>query len=49
MLGQLGLQAHISPADIEPLTKFGISARVDTTREEASITWIEVAPEHQNA
>jgi hypothetical protein len=33
MLRQLGLQAHISPADVEPVTKFGIGFRVDTQRE----------------
>jgi steroid delta-isomerase-like uncharacterized protein len=32
MLRQLGLQAHITPADMEPVTKFGYSLRVDTQR-----------------
>jgi steroid delta-isomerase-like uncharacterized protein len=33
LLTQLGLQAHISPADMEPVTKFGIGLRVDTQRQ----------------
>ena len=33
LLTQLGLQAHISPADMEPVTKFGIGLRVDTERQ----------------
>jgi hypothetical protein len=51
MLGQLGLQAHISPADAEPVTKFGIGLRVDAQRPELpgafSVTWIDIDPEHQ--
>jgi steroid delta-isomerase-like uncharacterized protein len=51
MLAQLGLQAHISPADMAPITKFGISLRVDTERETLpgafSITWIDIDPEYQ--
>jgi len=50
MLGQLGLQAHITPADMEPVTKFGIGLRVDTQRETLpgafSVTWIDIDPEH---
>ncbi|MFI5372100.1 MAG: ester cyclase, partial [Candidatus Eisenbacteria bacterium] len=53
MLGQLGLRAHITPADMEGVTKFGISLRVDTGRETVpgafTITWIEIEPEHQAA
>ena len=33
MLGQLGLQAHITPADMEGVTQFGISLRVETGRD----------------
>src|SRR5579863_4039766 len=33
MLRQLGLQAHISPADMDPVTKFGIGLRVNTQHE----------------
>ena len=51
MLGQLGLQAHISPADMEPVTKFGIGLRVDTQRTAVpgaiTVTWIDIDPEHQ--
>lgn len=51
MLSQLGLQAHISPADVDPLTKFGIGLRVDTQRDTLpgafTITWIDIDPEHQ--
>lgn len=51
MLGQLGLQAHITPGDMEGVTKFGIGLRVDTGRDTVpgafTITWIEVDPEHQ--
>ena len=32
MLRQLGLQAHITPQDMQPVTKFGIGLRVDTQR-----------------
>ena len=50
-LAQLGLQVHISPADMAPITKFGISLRVDTERETLpgafSITWIDIDPEYQ--
>ena len=51
MLTQLGLQAHITPADMEPVTKFGVSLRVDTQRQAIpgafSVTWIDIDPEHQ--
>jgi steroid delta-isomerase-like uncharacterized protein len=51
MLGQLGLQAHITPGDMEPITKFGTSLRVDAQRETLpgafSITWIEIDPQYQ--
>jgi steroid delta-isomerase-like uncharacterized protein len=51
MLGQLGLQAHISPADIEGVMQFGISNRIETSRGTIpgalTVTWIEIDPEHQ--
>jgi steroid delta-isomerase-like uncharacterized protein len=51
MLSQLGLQAHITPADMEPITKFGIGMRVDTQRKAIpaafSVTWIDIDPEYQ--
>jgi steroid delta-isomerase-like uncharacterized protein len=51
LLTQLGLQAHISPADMEPVTKFGIGLRVDTQRQTIpgafSVTWIDIEPEHE--
>jgi len=51
MITQLGLQAHITPADLEPVTKFGIGLRVDTQRTAVpgaiSVTWIDIDPEHQ--
>jgi steroid delta-isomerase-like uncharacterized protein len=50
MLGQLGLQAHITPNDIEGVVSFGYSTRVETGREVApgafTVTWIEVDAEH---
>ena len=53
MLRQLGLQAHISPADIEPVTKFGVGLRVDTQRKTIpgafTVTWIDVDREYQSA
>jgi len=52
MLTQLGLQAHVSPADIEPVTRFGLSLRVDTGRDAQpgafTVTWIDVPPEHKS-
>jgi steroid delta-isomerase-like uncharacterized protein len=51
MLRQLGLQAHISPADMEPVIKFGIGLRVDSQRQAVpgafTVTWIDIDPEHQ--
>lgn len=51
MLRQLGLQAHITPGDMEPITKFGIGLRVDTQRQTIpgafTVTCIEIDPEHQ--
>ncbi|HLX88089.1 MAG TPA: nuclear transport factor 2 family protein [Acidimicrobiales bacterium] len=51
MLGQLGLQAHISPADMDPFVKFGIALHVDTQRTTVpgalTVTWIDIDPEHQ--
>jgi steroid delta-isomerase-like uncharacterized protein len=51
MLGQLGLQAHISPADIDGVMAFGISSRIETGRDTVpgafTVTWIEVEPEHE--
>jgi hypothetical protein len=51
MLGQLGLQAHITPADMDPVTKFGISLRVDTGRSTVpgafTVTWVDIDPEYQ--
>ncbi len=50
MLGQLGLQAHITPADMDPVTKFGYALRVDSGRETVpgafTVTWIEIDDEH---
>ena len=49
MLSQLGLQAHITPADIEGVVEFG-SASVETGRDTApgafTVTWIEIDDEH---
>jgi steroid delta-isomerase-like uncharacterized protein len=49
MLTQLGLQVHLSPADIDPFLKFGLGIRVDTGRDTIpgafTVTWIEVEPE----
>ena len=51
MLGQLGLQAHITPSNMEGVTEFGIGLRVETGRDTVpgafTVTWIEVDPEHQ--
>ena len=53
MLTQLGLQAHITPADMEPVTTYGVSLRVDTQRQAIpgafSVTWLDVDPEHEFA
>ena len=51
LLSQLGLQAHITPADMEPAIKFGIGVHVDTERTTVpgalTVTWIDIDPEHQ--
>ena len=51
MLSQLGLQAHITPADMEPVTKFGYGLRIDSGRDTTpgafTVTWLEIDPEHQ--
>jgi steroid delta-isomerase-like uncharacterized protein len=53
MLTQLGLQAHITPSNMEGITEFGISLRVETGRDTPpgafTVTWIEVEPEDQAA
>jgi steroid delta-isomerase-like uncharacterized protein len=50
MLSQLGLQAHITPNDMEPTINFGYALRVDTGRERApgafTVTWIDIDHEH---
>jgi len=49
MLTQLGLQAHLSPADIDPFLRFGLGIRVETGRTTVpgalTVTWIEVEDE----
>ena len=49
MLTQLGLQVHLSPADMDPFLKFGLGIRVDTGRDTIpgafTVTWIEVEPD----
>jgi steroid delta-isomerase-like uncharacterized protein len=51
MLTQLGLQAHITPNDIEGVTMFGYGGRVETGRDTIpgafTITWIDIDPEYQ--
>jgi steroid delta-isomerase-like uncharacterized protein len=46
MLTQLGLQAHLSPPDLDPFLKFGLGVRVDTGRATVpgafTVTWIEI-------
>jgi hypothetical protein len=46
MFRQLGLQAHLTPADLPPVRQFGYSVRVDTQREGVpgafSVTWIDI-------
>jgi hypothetical protein len=48
MFAQLGLQAHITPVDLDFL-RFGYGVRVDSGRTTApgalTLTWIEVEPE----
>jgi steroid delta-isomerase-like uncharacterized protein len=50
MLSQLGLQAHITPADIDGVVSFGYSNRVETGRTTApgafTVTWIDIDGEH---
>lgn len=50
MLGQLGLQAHITPEDIEGVLRFGVSNRVETGRPGApgafTVTWIDIDDVH---
>ena len=50
MLRQLGLQAHVTPADLEPVRAFGWAARIDSGRDAQpgalSLTWIEIDHEH---
>jgi hypothetical protein len=50
MLAQLGLQAHITPDDIDGVVKFGISNRVETGRDAVpgafTVTWIDIDAEH---
>jgi hypothetical protein len=50
MLTQLGLQAHVTPADMEPMMKFGYGLRVDVGRDTVpgafTVTWIDIDPEH---
>ena len=51
MLTQLGRQAHITPADNEPVIKYGVSLRIDTQRQAIpgafSVTWLDIDPKHQ--
>ena len=50
MLGQLGLQAHITPADMPGIVEFGIANHVTTGRDARpgafTVTWIEIDDEH---
>jgi hypothetical protein len=50
MLRQLGLQAHITPNDIEGVVEFGFSNRVETGRDTVpgafTVTWIDIDAEH---
>jgi steroid delta-isomerase-like uncharacterized protein len=53
MLTQLGLQAHLTPQDMEGITQFGIGLRVNSGRlgvpGAISVTRIEIDPEYQGA
>jgi steroid delta-isomerase-like uncharacterized protein len=53
LLRQLGLKAHITPGDTEPFARYGISLRIDSTRETIpgafSVTWMDIDPEYQSA
>jgi hypothetical protein len=46
-----GLQAHITPADMGPVTKLEVGLRVDTQRQTVpgafSVTCVDIDPEHQ--
>jgi steroid delta-isomerase-like uncharacterized protein len=50
MLTQLGLQAHVTPADVEGVLTFGFGTRVETGRTTIpgafTVTWIEIDDEH---
>jgi steroid delta-isomerase-like uncharacterized protein len=50
MLGQLGLQAHVTPADVEGVLGFGYGLRVETGRTTVpgafTVTWIDIDAEH---
>lgn len=49
MYAQLGLQVHLTPADIEGVTQFGYALRVETGRDTIpgalTVTWIDVDDE----
>jgi steroid delta-isomerase-like uncharacterized protein len=53
MFRQLGLQAHITPADMPPVTQFGYSVRIDTQRAGEpgafTVTWIDVDDDRRAA
>ena len=53
MLRQLGLQAHLTPQNMDGVTEFGISLRVETGRTALpgafTVTWLDIDPEHQGA
>ena len=52
MLGQLGLQTHITPSNMDGVTEFGTSLRIETGRDTVpgafTVKWIDVDPEHQH-
>lgn len=52
MMAQLGLQAHLTPQDIEGVTRFGIGVHINSGREGApgaiTVTRIEIDPEFQD-
>ena len=49
MYAQLGLQTHLTPADMEGVVRFGTSLRVETGRDAIpgafTVTWIDIDPE----
>jgi hypothetical protein len=51
MLRQLGLQAHVTPNDMEGIT-FGFGLRIDSGREAVpgafTVTWIEIDPAYED-